>query len=44
LKLARGEVSAIVDDNAVGHSISVDDGLKKLDCRSRFLVTMMKRE
>jgi hypothetical protein len=38
LKLARGEVGAIVDDDAVGHSIPIDDGLEELDRRSRFLV------
>jgi hypothetical protein len=38
LKLARGEVSTIVGDDTVGHSISVDDGLKELDRRSCFLV------
>jgi hypothetical protein len=38
LKLARGEVSAIVGDDAIGHSVSVDDGLEELDCCSRFLV------
>jgi hypothetical protein len=38
LKLARGEISVIVGDDAVGHSISVDDGLEELDCCSRFLV------
>jgi hypothetical protein len=38
LKLTRGEVSAIVGDDAIGHSISVDDGLEELDCYSRFLV------
>jgi hypothetical protein len=38
LKLAQGKVSAVVgDDDVVGHSISVDDGLEKLDHRSRFL-------
>jgi hypothetical protein len=38
LKLARGEVGAIVGDNAVRHSISVDDGLEELDRSSCFLV------
>jgi hypothetical protein len=38
LKLTQGEVSAVVGDDTVGHSISVDDGLEELDCRSRFLV------
>jgi hypothetical protein len=38
LKLARGEIHAVVRDDAVGHSVSVDDGLKELDRRSRLLV------
>jgi hypothetical protein len=38
LKLARGEVSAIVGDDAIGHSVSVDDGVEELDRCSRFLV------
>jgi hypothetical protein len=38
LKLARGEVTAVIGDDAVGHSISVEDGLEELYCRSRFLV------
>jgi hypothetical protein len=38
LKLARGEVSTVVGDDDIGHSISVDDGLEELDCCSRFLV------
>jgi hypothetical protein len=38
LKLTRGEVCALVSDDTFGHSISVDDGLEELDCRSCFLV------
>jgi hypothetical protein len=38
LKLARGEVGAVVGDDAVRYSVSVDDGLKELDRHSRFLV------
>jgi hypothetical protein len=38
LKLARGEICAVVRDDAVGHSITVDDGLEELDRRSRLLV------
>jgi hypothetical protein len=38
LKLARGEVSAVVGDDVVGHSISIDDGIEELDCHSCFLV------
>jgi hypothetical protein len=38
LKLARGEISAIVGDDTIRHSIPVDDGLEELDCSSRFLV------
>jgi hypothetical protein len=38
LKLAQGEVSTIVGDDTVGHSISVDDGLEELNQCSCFLV------
>jgi hypothetical protein len=38
LKFTCGEVGAVVGDDAVRHAISVDDGLKKLDRRSRFLI------
>jgi hypothetical protein len=38
LKFARGEVGAIVGDDVVWYAISVDDGLEKLDRRSRFLI------
>jgi hypothetical protein len=38
LKFARGEVGAVVSDDAVWYAISVDDGLKKLDRRSPFLI------
>jgi hypothetical protein len=38
LKFAHGEVGAVVGDDAVRHTVSVDDGLEELDCRSRFLI------
>jgi hypothetical protein len=38
LKFARGEVGAVVSDDAVRHAVSVDDGLEELDRRSRFLI------
>jgi hypothetical protein len=38
LKLAQGEIHAVVHDDAVRYSISVDDGLKELDRYSRLLV------
>jgi hypothetical protein len=38
LKFARGEVGDIVGDDAVRYAVSVDDGLKELDRRSRFLI------
>jgi hypothetical protein len=38
LKFTRGEVGAVVGDDAIWHAISVDDGLEKLDRRSRFLI------
>jgi hypothetical protein len=38
LKLARGEIRAVVRDDAVGHSVLVDDGLEELGRRSRLLV------
>jgi hypothetical protein len=38
LKFARGEVGAIVGDDAVRYAVLVDDGLKELDRRSRFLI------
>jgi hypothetical protein len=38
LKFARGEVGAIVGDDAVWYAVSVDDGFEKLDRRSRFLI------
>jgi hypothetical protein len=37
-KFARGEVGAVVSDDAVRYSVSVDDGLKELDRRSCFLI------
>jgi hypothetical protein len=38
LKFARGEVGAIVGDDAVWYAVSVDDRLEELDRRSRFLI------
>jgi hypothetical protein len=38
LKLARGEIRAVVRDDAVRHSVPVDDGLKELDRHSDLLV------
>jgi hypothetical protein len=38
LKFARGEVGAVVGDDAIWYAVSVDDGLEELDRRSRFLV------
>jgi hypothetical protein len=38
LKLTRGEICVVVHDDAVRHSVSVDDGLGELDRRSRLLV------
>jgi hypothetical protein len=38
LKLARGEVAAVVGDDAIGHPIPASDGLKELDGCGRFLV------
>jgi hypothetical protein len=38
LKFARGEVGTVVGDDAVWYAVSVDDGLEKLDRRSRFLI------
>jgi hypothetical protein len=38
LKFARNEVGAVVGDDVVWYAISVDDGLKKLDHHSRFLI------
>jgi hypothetical protein len=38
LKFARDEVGVVVGDDAVWYAISVDDGLKKLDRHSRFLI------
>jgi hypothetical protein len=38
LKFIRGEIGAVVGDDAVWYAISVDDGLEKLDRRSRFLI------
>jgi hypothetical protein len=38
LKFARGEVGAVVGDDDVRYAISVDDGVKELDRRSRFLL------
>jgi hypothetical protein len=37
-KFSRGEIGAVVGDDAVWYAISVDDGLEKLDRRSRFLI------
>jgi hypothetical protein len=38
LKFARGEVGAIVGNDAIWYTVPVDDGLEKLDRRSRFLI------
>jgi hypothetical protein len=38
LKLARGEVSAIVGDDAIGHPVPASDGLEELDDYGRFLI------
>jgi hypothetical protein len=38
LEFAHGEVGAIVGDDAVWYTISVNDGLEKLDRRSRLLI------
>jgi hypothetical protein len=38
LKFARGEVGAVVGDDAIQYAVSVDDGLEELDRRSRFLI------
>jgi hypothetical protein len=38
LEFARGEVGAVVGDDVVWHAVSVDDILKKLDHRGRFLI------
>jgi hypothetical protein len=38
LKFARGEVGAVVSDDAVRYNVSVDDGFKEFDRRSRFLI------
>jgi hypothetical protein len=38
LEFARGEVGAVVGDDAVWHAVSVDDRLEKLDRRGRFLI------
>jgi hypothetical protein len=38
LKRARSEVGAVVGDDVVWHAISVNDGFKKLDLRSRLLI------
>jgi hypothetical protein len=38
LEFARGEVGAIVNDDAVWYAISVNDRLEKLDRRSRLLI------
>jgi hypothetical protein len=38
LKFARGEVGAVVGDDAVRYTIPVYDGLKELDRHSRLLI------
>jgi hypothetical protein len=38
LKFARGEVGAVIGDDAIRHAVSVDDGLEELDRRSHFLI------
>jgi hypothetical protein len=38
LEFAHGEVGAVVGDDAIWQAVSVDDRLKKLDRRSRFLI------
>jgi hypothetical protein len=38
LKFVKGEVSAVVGNDAVGHPVSISDGLEELDSRSCFLI------
>jgi hypothetical protein len=38
LEFARGEVGAIVGDDAVQYAVPVDDGLEELDRHSRLLI------
>jgi hypothetical protein len=38
LKFARGEVGAVIGDDAVRYAVPVDDGLKELDRCSRLLI------
>jgi hypothetical protein len=38
LEFAHGKVGAVVGDDAVWYAISVNDGLEKLDRRSRLLI------
>jgi hypothetical protein len=38
LKLTRGEVSAVVSDDAIGHPVPTSDGLKELDGCGCFLI------
>jgi hypothetical protein len=38
LEFARGEVGAVVGNDAVRYAVQVDDGLEELDRRSRLLI------
>jgi hypothetical protein len=38
LKFARGEVGAVVGDDAVRYDVPLDDGLEELNRRSRLLI------
>jgi hypothetical protein len=38
LKFARGEVGAVVGDDAIWYAVPVDDGLEELDRRGRLLI------
>jgi hypothetical protein len=38
LKFTRGEVGAVVGDDAVRYAVPVDDGFEELDSRSRLLI------
>jgi hypothetical protein len=38
LEFARGEVGAIVGDDAIRYAVPVDDGLEELDRRGRLLI------
>jgi hypothetical protein len=38
LKFTRGKVCAVVGDDAIWHTVSVDDGLEELDRHGRLLI------